>query len=79
MKFGQFTSYSKGNNFIKKFCENCGQKTSSRLFCVLKSYVQPLLENEILEEIYLYWICNSKAIKISPNQHTGQISLPDSV
>ena len=36
MKFGQFMSYSKVNNFIKKFCKNCDVKTSSRPFCVCK-------------------------------------------
>ena len=36
MKFGQFTSYSKRNNFIKKFSKNCGLKTSSRPFRVSK-------------------------------------------
>ena len=29
------------------------------------------MENEIFEEIYLYLICSSKAIKISLNQHAG--------
>ena len=36
MKFGQFMSYSKRNNFIKIFYKNCGLKTSSRSFCVCK-------------------------------------------
>ena len=27
------------------------------------------MENEIFEATYIYYICNSKAIKISPNQH----------
>ena len=36
MKFGQFMSYSKENNFIKKLYTNCDLKTSSRLFCVFK-------------------------------------------
>ena len=33
------------------------------------------MENEIFEAIYLYKICNSKTVKISPNKHAG---LPDS-
>ena len=36
MKFGQFMSHYKIKNFIKKFCKNCGLKTSSRPFCVYK-------------------------------------------
>ena len=71
MKFGQFTSYSKGNNFIKKISKNCGLKTSSRLFLVCKELSTTLLENGIFEAIYYYQICNSKTIKISPNQHAG--------
>ena len=34
MKFGQFMSYKKRKNFIKKFYQNCGVKTSSSPFCV---------------------------------------------
>ena len=71
MKFGQFTSYSKGNNFIKKISKNCGLKTSSTLFLVCKELSTTLLENEIFEAIYYYQICNSKTIKISPNQYAG--------
>ena len=29
------------------------------------------MENQIFEAIYLYYIFNSKATKISPNQHAG--------
>ena len=36
MKFGQFMSYYKRKNFIKKFHQNCGLKTSSRPFFVCK-------------------------------------------
>ena len=32
MKFGQFMSYYKRKNFIKKLYQNCGLKTSSRPF-----------------------------------------------
>ena len=34
MKFGQFISYYKWKNFIKKFFWNCDLKTNSRPFCV---------------------------------------------
>ena len=34
MKLGQFMSYEKRKNFIEKFYQNCGLKTSSRPFCV---------------------------------------------
>ena len=36
MKSGQWISYSKINNFIKKLYKNCGQKTNSRVFCFYK-------------------------------------------
>ena len=36
MKFDQIMSNSTKNNFIKKFYELCGLKTSSRPFCVSK-------------------------------------------
>ena len=36
MKFSQFMSYFKRNNFIIKFWKNWGLKTSSRPFCVCK-------------------------------------------
>ena len=36
MKFGQFMSCSKINNFIKKFYKKCSLKTSSRSFFVCK-------------------------------------------
>ena len=38
MKLDQFMSYSKRNNFIEKFCKNCGLKTCSRPFCDGKEY-----------------------------------------
>ena len=38
MKFGQFMSYYKRKNFIKKFNKNCSLKTSSRPFCVCKEW-----------------------------------------
>ena len=67
MKFGEFMSYSKANKN--------STKTSSRLFCVCKELSSTLLEYEIFEAIYLYYICNSKAIKVSPNQHAGFLRL----
>ena len=36
VKSGQFMSYSKGNNFLKKLYRNCDLKTNSRLFFVCK-------------------------------------------
>ena len=36
MKFGQYMSYSKRNNFIKKFYKKFDLKTGSRPFCVCK-------------------------------------------
>ena len=36
MKFGQFISYYKRKNVVKKFLKNCHLKTSSRPFCVCK-------------------------------------------
>ena len=36
MKFGQFMSYYKRKNFIKKFDKNCDLKTSSRPLGVCK-------------------------------------------
>ena len=72
MKFGQFMSYSKRNNIIKKLCKKCSLKTSSVPFRVCKELTKTFLENEIFEAIYLYLICNSKAIEIIPNQHAGK-------
>ena len=69
MKFDQFMSYEKRKNFVKKFYQNCGLKTSSRSFCVCKELSTLLLENEIFEASYLYWICNSKALEICSNEH----------
>ena len=59
MKFGHFMSYSKRNDFNKKFYKNSNLKTRSRPFCICKE----------LSSTYLYQIRNSKAIGISPNQH----------
>ena len=36
MKFGQFMSYYKRKNFIKRFYKDCGLKTSSRPFLCLQ-------------------------------------------
>ena len=46
----------------KIFCKNCDLKTSSGPFCVCKELAPPLLENEIFEARYLYYIYNSKTV-----------------
>ena len=38
MKSGQFMSYYKRKNFIKKFHKNCDMKSSSRSFCAWKKF-----------------------------------------
>ena len=76
MTFGQFMSYYRSKNFIKKFYKNCGLKTSSRPFCVCKELSTLLLENEIFAASYLYKISNSKAINIFPNQHADLHRIP---
>ena len=70
MKFGQFISYYKTKNFIKKFCKNCYLKTSAKPFCVCKELIaELLLENEIFEASYFFQICNSRTITIYRNQN----------
>ena len=59
MKFGLFMSYYKRKNSIKKFYQNEKMK----------------LENEIFEVSYLYWIYNSKAFEICPNQHADLLRI----
>ena len=59
MKFGQFKSYYKGKNFIKNFYKTSNQKTSLRPFCVCENLSTTTCGK-----------CNSKTIKICPNQHT---------
>ena len=44
MKFGQFRSYSKINNFIEKFYKNYGLKISSRPFSVCKELSKTSIE-----------------------------------
>ena len=44
-------------------------------FVFSKNQAQFLLENETFEVSYLYQICNSKAIEISPNQHADLLRL----
>ena len=53
MKFGQFMSYSKINNFIKKL-KNVAWKLVPGPFVFAKNKLQPLLQNETFEAIYLY-------------------------
>ena len=75
MKFGQFMSYGKRKNFIKKLYQNCGLKTSSRPFFVCKELSKLLLENENFEARHLYWVCNSKAFEICQNQHADLLRI----
>ena len=70
MKFGQFMSSCKIENFIKKFYKNCVLNTSSGSFVFAKSEAQPVLENDFFEASFLYLICISKTIKICSNQNT---------
>ena len=50
MNFGQFISYYKRKNLIKKLHKNCNLKTSFIPFCICKdSKAQPLFQNEIFE------------------------------
>ena len=61
----------KGIISSKKFTNTAAWKLVPGLFVFAKNLAQPLLENEIFEAIYLYQICNSKAVEISPNQRAG--------
>ena len=58
----------KKKNFIKKFYQNCHMKTSSRRLCVWKKLSTTCTGNWNFWS-KLYYICNSKTIKICPNQH----------
>ena len=58
MKLGQFISYEKKE-----------EKLVPDTFILEKDQAHILLENEVIEASYLYWICNSKVIKICPNHH----------
>ena len=75
MKFGQFMLYYKRKNFIKKFHQNYGLESSSRPFCVCKELSTTSIGKEIFEVSYLYWIYNSKAFKICPNQHADLLRI----
>ena len=59
----------------KNSSKSASWKTSSGPFRVSKELsTTPIGKwNNLLEAIYLYYIYNSKAIKISPNQHAGLI------
>ena len=61
----------KGIISSKKFTNTAAWKLVPGLFVFAKNLAQPLLENEIFEAIYLYQICNRKAVEISPNQRAG--------
>ena len=55
MKFGQFMSYSKKNNFIKKFYKKCILETSSKPFCVRKELTTTSVSSQstlILQEVF---------------------------
>ena len=70
MKFGQFMSYSKINNFIKKFYKNCSLKTSSRHPFVCKEGSTISIGKFLKEVTYIrYVIANLSTF--SPNQHAG--------
>ena len=49
MKFGQFISYYKRINFIKKFYKNCSLKTSSRTYLPTNADVLKTLQNSTIE------------------------------
>ena len=67
IKFGQFSSYSLRNNFIKNFYKNCGLKTSPRPFCVCKELNLYLKIEFLKQSTYIrYAIAKlSKLVQIS--------------
>ena len=76
MKFGQFVS-----SHISK--EKINQKILQKLrpenwfqglLCLQR--IKHILYWKKFEAIYLYYIFNSKAIKISPDQHAGLLRFP---
>ena len=75
MKSGQFMSYYRRKIFMKKFYKNSCLKTVPGPFVFAKNEAKLLLENEIFEASWLCWICNSKAIKICPNQHADLLRI----
>ena len=56
MKLGEFMSNYKRTIFNEKLFKKSGLETSSRPF-------------EILKIDWLYWVCNTKTIKLYQNQH----------
>ena len=54
---------------LKNFIETASWKLVPGPFVFPKNWVQPLLENQIFEKIFLYCVFNSKTIKI------GQINM----
>ena len=54
--FGQFISCYKRKTFTKKFYKKYGLEISSRPFRVIKNQTQPLVENEVFETSWSYWI-----------------------
>ena len=63
MKFGQFLSYCKTKNFIKKFFKNRDLKTSSKHFYVC-------------QKLSTTSIGKKKTIKMCPNQDAGLFRFP---
>ena len=57
-----FISYYKRQVFIKKFYVKRGLETGSKPFCVFEEL--NYTETNFFESSGLYWICNSKTIKI---------------
>ena len=51
-----------------------GKKKISISIYKRKNFIKKL-ENEVFESSYLYWICNSKAIEICPNQHADLLRI----
>ena len=59
----------KGKFVSKNYIKTAIWNIVPRPFVFAKNYAQPLLENEIFEATCLYYICNSKNIKICQNHH----------
>ena len=72
-KFGQFMSYCKRKAVIKKTAKILQKLRPENWFqtlLCLQRITHNLVEvNDIFRGSYLHLICNSKAIKICPNQH----------
>ena len=72
MKFGQYMwHYNKKKKISIFITKTAIWKLVLSPFVFAKNNAQTLLENEMFETSYLYYICNSKTIKICPNQHAN--------